>query len=125
MLRVSPFLCNLLVPPKTMQPSPLQEVREDIVLDNVDDNHGNHHQQQQQKRRPHSCSHVSLDYFDPRGVQRLQEHLRRISTTGVPGVRDSSVTLTDHFDFEQTLRSIFEQFVPFHQLLELLMSFIF
>ena len=66
-----------------------------------------------QKRRPRAYSRVSIDFFDPSGVQNLQTTLTRVSTFGG---QSSNVTLAQSptpdtpFDFEATLRSIFQQY---------------
>ena len=93
-----------------MQSPPLQEIQEDggpdLTVASPPDN-----ADLEEKPRPRPVPRVSVDYFDPSGVRQLEANLRRISSTGVPGVRDSDVTLAESFDLEKTMRSIFEQFV--------------
>lgn len=70
------------------------------------------------RRRASSASHVSVDYFDPEGVQQLGRTLsRQMSTQGSPVISskapkkntpsdvDSEVTLAEAFDLEKTLKN--------------------
>lgn len=62
------------------------------------------------KRRPRGCSHVSADYFNPGGANDLKTTLSRMSAVRH---RSSDETLAQKpetpFDFEKTLRSVFQQ----------------
>ncbi len=79
---------------------------------------GHRDPRQRMERAP---SHISMDYFDPRGVRKIS---RTLSSAGEPlrlGVqtteeplRDSEDTATpgERFDFEKTVRTWLEKFVP-------------
>lgn len=64
-----------------------------------------------------SASRVSVDYFDPTGVQELRTTLSRLSNSGdrQKSSRGSDVTLSADapFDFEKTLKAFLAKCV-FH-----------
>lgn len=96
-----------------MQSSNLEEIQEDRGLETHPGASSSPSRGNDRKQRPRAGSRISLEHFNPNASGQLSKTLSRMS-----GVRhrSSDETLSEKkqepFDFEETLRTVFQQFVP-------------